>query len=62
MQKWESEKHQSWRMPAEGFKGHVGTDGSLLGVAGKWRACGWSMVQLDYDEELVLLQGIYGSI
>ena len=39
-------------MPAEGFKGHVATDGSLLSTAGKWRACGWSVVQLDYDEEL----------
>ena len=36
MRKWESEKHQSWKMPAEGFKGHVATDGSVLGTAGKW--------------------------
>ena len=50
MRKWESEKHKSWSMPAEGFKGHVATDGSLLGTAGKWEACGWSVVQLDYDE------------
>ena len=28
-------------MSVEGFKGHVATDGSLLGTAGKWRACGW---------------------
>ena len=39
MRKWESEKHKSWCMAAEGF--HVATDGSLLGAAGKWRACGW---------------------
>ena len=39
-------------MSAEGFKGHVATDGSLLGTAGKWRACGWSVVQLDSDKEL----------
>ena len=32
--------------------GHVATDGSLLGTAGKWGACGWAVVQLDYDEEL----------
>ena len=37
MKKWESEKHKSWSMPAEGFKGHVATDGSLLGNTGKWR-------------------------
>ena len=29
MTKWESEKHESWCMPAE-------ADGSLLGKAGKW--------------------------
>ena len=34
MIKLESEKHKSWGMPAEGFKGHVATDGSLLGTAG----------------------------
>ena len=52
MRKWESEKHKSWSMPAEGFKGHVATDGSLLGNAGKRRACGWAVVQMDYDEEM----------
>ena len=40
MRKWESEKHKSWGLPAEGFKGHVATDGSLLGNAGMWGACG----------------------
>ena len=49
-------------MPAEGFKGHVATDCSLLGNAGKWRACGWAAVQLDYDEEMVPLRGMYGSM
>ena len=28
MKKWESEKHKSWSIPEEGFKGHVATDGS----------------------------------
>ena len=41
-------------MTVEGFKGHLATDGSLLGKAG--------MVQLDYDEEMVLLLGMYGSV
>ena len=59
---WGSEKHKSWCMLAEGFKGHVATDGSLLGTAGKWRACCWSVVQLDYDEELGPLHGMYGSM
>ena len=62
MKKWESEKHNSWNMPTEGFKGHVATDGSLLGTAGKWGACGLSVVQLDYDEELGPLLGMYGSM
>ena len=60
--KVESEKHKSCCMPAEGFKGHVATDGSLLGTAGKWRACGWAVVQLDCDEELGPLHGVYGSM
>ena len=30
----ESEKHESWGMPAEDFKGHVTTDGSLIGRKG----------------------------
>ena len=40
MTKWESEKHISRCMPAEGFTGHVAIDGSLLGTAGKRGACG----------------------
>ena len=49
-------------MQIEGFRGHVATDGSLLGSAGKWRACGWAVVQLDYDEEMGPLHGMYGSM
>ena len=60
MKKWDSEMHKCWGIPAEGFKGTVQTDGSLLGTAGKWRACGWSVVQLDLDEELGPLHGMYG--
>ena len=48
MKRWESAKHKSWGILAEGFLGHVATDGSLLGRTGKWRACGWAVVQLDY--------------
>ena len=62
MRKREFEKHKRWGMPAEGFKGHVAADGSLLGTASKWRACGWSVEQLDYDEELGPLHGMYGSM
>ena len=61
MKKSESEKHKSCGMPAEEFKGHVATDGSLLGMAGKWRACGWTVAELDIDEELGPLRGMCGS-
>ena len=40
MRKWESEKHKNSDTPAEGFKGQVATDGSLLGNAGEGRTCG----------------------
>ena len=56
MKIWESEKHQSQSMQVEGFRSHVATDGSLLGTAEKWGACGWAVVQLDYDEEMAPLQ------
>ena len=54
--------HKSWGMPVEGFRSHVATDGPLLGRAGKWGACGWAVVQLDYDEEMGPLYGMYGSM
>ena len=59
-EKRETDKHKSWGMPTEKFKGHVATDGPLLGTAGKWGACGWSVVQLGY-EETGPLHGMYGS-
>ena len=40
MEKWESEKCKSWGIPAEGFKGHVATDGSL-----PWDFCMVCMAQ-----------------
>ena len=58
MRKWESEKHKSWSIPVEGFKDRVATNGSLLGDAGKWGACGWAVVQLDHDEEMGPLHGM----
>ena len=33
----------------------------LLGTAGKWRARGWAVVQVDYDEEMGSLHGLYRS-
>ena len=32
----------------------MATDGSLLGETCKWRACGWAVVQLDYDKRWAL--------
>ena len=61
-QRWESEKYKSWSLQAQGFQGHVATDGSLLGVAGKWSASGWSVVQSDYDGDLGPVYGVYGSM
>ena len=40
---------------------HVVTDGSLVGVSVKWGACGWS-VQLDHDEEMGPMHGMYGTL
>ena len=62
MKRWMSEEHNSLGFPAEGFRDHVATDGSLLGAAEKWRACGWSVVQLDQDGELGPMHGMYGTL
>ena len=58
----ESEKPNSWGMSADGVRDHVTTDGCLLGVPGKWRACGWSVGQLDHDEEVGAMHGMYGTL
>ena len=34
----------------------------LLGTAGKWRACGWVVVRLHYDEEEGPLHGMHGTM
>ena len=52
---------RSWGIPVEGFQIHVATDGSLLGASGKWGVCGWSVVQLDQDEEMARMHGMYGD-
>ena len=36
--------------------------GSLLGVTRKWSAGGWSVVQLDHDEEMGPKHGIHGTL
>ena len=62
LQKWESEKHNIWKMSAERFRDHVANDGSSLGVSGSRRACGRSVVQLDHDEEMRPMCGMYGTL
>ena len=53
------EKYQSC-LQARDFRDHLATDGSLLGIAGKCEACGWPMVQVDQDEEMGPMHGMYG--
>ena len=53
--------HHGW-LQVEGFRSRVATVGSLLGKIGKWGACDWTVVQLDYDEEMEPLYGMYGSL
>ena len=36
--------------------------GSLLGVSIKWSACARSVWQLDYDEEMVPMHGMDGTL
>ena len=49
-------------MSVDGFQNHVATDVSLMGVLGRWEARGWSVVQLDCDEEMVPMHGMYGAL
>ena len=49
-------------MPVEGFRNHVATDGSVLGVSDRWGASVWSVVQLDHDEDLGSMHGMYGTL
>ena len=49
-------------MPVECFRKHVATDGSLLEVSGRWSACGWSVVKLDHDDDMIPMLGMYGTL
>ena len=66
MTKWESEKHKSWGIPVEGFRGRVATDGSLLGKAGKWEIVvgqwySWTMMKR-WGPCMGPSHGMYGSM
>ena len=52
MKKWESDKHRRWGMPAT----------APCWAALESVACGWAVVQLDYDEDLGPLHGMCGSM
>ena len=46
----------------QGFRDHVATDGSTDGSSMKVVACAWSVVQLDHDEQLEPMRGMYGTL
>ena len=56
-----SEKHKSWRWQQKVSRATLPRTALQLWNAGKWRKCGWAVVQLDCDEELGLLHGMYFS-
>ena len=45
----------------EGFRNHMAIDGSLKGISVKDVACGWAVVQLDYDKEEEQWYATYGT-
>ena len=62
VQGWESEKHRSWNMQVEGFRGHVATDDSFVRSVQVGRVhVGWSAVQQDHDEELGPMHSMCGT-
>ena len=53
VQRWESEKHMSWGVSAQGFCDHFTEVGCVRG---------WSVVQLEQDEEVGPMHGMYGTL
>ena len=49
-------------MPVESFRAHVTTGALVLGVSGRWSACGWSVVQLDHAEEMEPMHEMYETL
>ena len=60
--KRQPEERRSWNLLVEGFQDHVATDGSSWGESGRWGASGCSVAQLDHDEELGQMHGMYGAL
>ena len=61
MKKWNLISMEGGAFQQKGFKAMLLRAALCWVSAGKWRACGWSVVQLDYDGELGLLHGVYAS-
>ena len=61
-QQWISETSRWWDRRVESFRNHTAIDGSLEGVSGRDAACGWAVVQLDYDKEEEPWYATYGAI
>ena len=63
MRKWESEKHKSCGACQQKVLRAMLPLTTLFWVQlTKWRGCGWSVVQLYYDEEMEPLHGMHGSM
>ena len=41
----------SWSRRVNDIRRRSASDGTLIGMSGKNAACGWSVLQLDYDED-----------
>ena len=46
----------------KGFRAHIAVVGSLKGVSGRDAACGWALVQRDYDQKEEPWYATYGSM
>ena len=53
---------EAQKVSAEGSRDHVTSHGSLLGAPSRCGACGWSVVQLDHDEEMGPMRGMHGTL
>ena len=51
-----------WDTKVEGFRDHIGINGSLDGISGRGAVCGWSVVHLDFDEEEDPWCAIHGTM
>ena len=50
-QKWIPDTSRDWDRRVEGFREHIAIDGSVTRISRRDAACGWAVVQLEYDKE-----------